>query len=212
MKDPTQLAEEAAEKAYAAIQDDDDMRPTLEILKEHFNEALKEQCEYYGYIMPFVRTKDRAAQASEERHHYSQHPNGGCCDCGRPIDHPIHIQYEAAEAENVAMRMQEDGYIKQRDVRDVTVRINAAIEKARDAWKSELIEWCKQYESRAAQASEDEPRSAGLREYVRKHRAAQARESIAEKAKRKGWTKPLHSVGSWLRDYRHTDQNLSKEN
>ncbi len=33
-------AQEWAEKAYAAIQDDEDMRPTLDILREHFNAAI----------------------------------------------------------------------------------------------------------------------------------------------------------------------------
>jgi hypothetical protein len=32
--------EEWADKAYAAIQDDNDNRPTLDILREHFNAAL----------------------------------------------------------------------------------------------------------------------------------------------------------------------------
>lgn len=55
------------------------------------------------------------------------------------------------------------------------------------------------------------PSAKGVDELIECLQPAHASESIAEKAKRKGWKKPLHSMGSWLRDYRHSDQNLSKE-
>ena len=74
MNDTTQLVAEEAENVAMRMQEDGyikqrDVRDVTVRIKTAIVEALKEQREYYGYILPFVRTKDRAAQSSEQRIH-----------------------------------------------------------------------------------------------------------------------------------------------
>jgi hypothetical protein len=61
--------QEWADKAYAAIQDDNDNRPTLDILREHFNAALAAERENWKVAVGNLATmaKENAEQLAAER-------------------------------------------------------------------------------------------------------------------------------------------------